>query len=430
MRAVLLNVMPVQTAAHSVVWVVTGLATLGVLLRPARLPEAVWPVAGALLLMATSLLPAAVAWHAVAQGTDVYLFLVGMMLLAELARREGLFEWLAAQAARRAAGSARRLFDLVYLVGIVVTMLLSNDATAVVLTPAVYAVARAARAAPLPYLYICAFIANAASFLLPISNPANLVVFQSHLPPLGAWLARFALPSLAAIVVTYLLLRALQRQSLRAPLQADVAIPVLSAGGRLAATGIVVTAGVLLLASARGLTLGLPTFVAGSITVLAALWRSRSAPWPLLRGVSWGILPLVAGLFALVAALERTGLLANLGATLRLAAMHTGSANWTVGISTALACNVVNNLPVALIAGGVLHATPTLPTSMANVLLVAVDLGPNLSVTGSLATILWLVALRREGEHVASWQFLRLGACLMLPALVAALGALVALAGR
>jgi arsenical pump membrane protein len=414
----------VPTMADGVIWGVTALATLGVLLRPWRLPEAVWPVAGALLLMLGSLLPPRAVWHAVAQGTDVYLFLVGMMLLAELARREGLFDWLAALAARRAGGDARRLFDLVYLVGIVVTMLLSNDATAVVLTPAVYAVARAARAPPLPYLYICAFIANAASFLLPISNPANLVIFDAHLPPLGAWLARFALPSLAAIALTYVVLRTLQRRPLRAPLSASVQLPVLSPGGRLAACGIAVTAVILLLASARGMALGLPTFAAGSLSVLVALWRTHAAPGPLLRGIAWGILPLVAGLFALVAAVERTGLLASLGATLRQAAVHPASATWSVGISTALACNVANNLPVALMAGNVLRTAPSLPGSMASVLLIAVDLGPNLSVTGSLASILWLFALRREGQHVGGWQFLRLGVCVMLPALLGALGVL------
>ena len=107
------------------------------------------------------------------------------MLFAEVARKEGLFDWLAALAARPAKGSAKRLFVLVYSVGTVVTIFLSNDATAVVLTPAVYAAAKAAKAEPLPYLLICAFIANAASFVLPISNPANLVIFGNHMPPLA-----------------------------------------------------------------------------------------------------------------------------------------------------------------------------------------------------------------------------------------------------
>lgn len=104
-------------------------------------------------------------------------------------------------------GSARRLFLIIYVVGTVVTMFLSNDATAVVLTPAVYAATRAARVVPLPYLFICAFIANAASFVLPISNPANLVVFGAQMPPLQDWLRYFAPPSLVAIVATYIALR-------------------------------------------------------------------------------------------------------------------------------------------------------------------------------------------------------------------------------
>lgn len=127
-------------------WTIAGLATCGVILRPWRLPEALWAVAGALLLVLLGLLPAGDAWAGIRRGTDVYLFLAGMMLLAELARREGLFDWLAAHAARAARGSGARLFSLIYAVGILVTVFLSNDATAVVMTPAVAATARAARA--------------------------------------------------------------------------------------------------------------------------------------------------------------------------------------------------------------------------------------------------------------------------------------------
>ena len=83
-----------------------------------------------------------------------------------------------------------------------------------VLTPAVYAATRAAKVEPLPYLFICAFIANAASFVLPISNPANLVVFGKQMPPLADWLRIFALPSVVAIVATYLALRLTQRHAL------------------------------------------------------------------------------------------------------------------------------------------------------------------------------------------------------------------------
>src|SRR5580658_4310022 len=148
-------------------WGVAAVATAGVIARPFRLPEAVWAVAGAVLLVASGLLPWADALSGVRKGLDVYCFLAGMMLIAEVARQEGVFDWLAALAVAHARGSPQRLFALVYAVGTVVTVLLSNDATAVVLTPAVYAATRRAGTRPLPYLLICAFIANAASFVLP-----------------------------------------------------------------------------------------------------------------------------------------------------------------------------------------------------------------------------------------------------------------------
>src|SRR5207245_3440131 len=191
------------------------LATAGVIVRPFRLPEAIWSLAGAVALVLFGLLPPGDALNGARKGVDVYLFLIGMMLIAELARLEGLFDYLAALAVEYAGGSPQRLFLLIYLVGTIVTVLLSNDATAIVLTPAVYAATRAAGAKPLPYLFVCAFIANAASFVLPISNPANLVVFGARMPHLIEWLRLFALPSLASILLTYVVLRVTQHSALK-----------------------------------------------------------------------------------------------------------------------------------------------------------------------------------------------------------------------
>ena len=213
---------------------VAALAALGVVTRPFRLPEAIWAVGGALILVGFGVLPWRDALTGVARGTDVYLFLLGMMLLAELARQEGLFDWLAAKAARLAKGSATRLFTLIYGVGIVVTAFLSNDATAVVLTPAVAAVVRAAGIEkPLPYLFTCAFIANAASFVLPISNPANLVIYGSHMPPLLQWLPHYALASVLSIVATYVVLRLTQRRHLGQPIETAIEVPELTVPARL-----------------------------------------------------------------------------------------------------------------------------------------------------------------------------------------------------
>lgn len=409
-------------------WAISALAIVGILLRPWNLPEYVWAGGAALLVTATGLVPWQAALGAVGKGLDVYLFLIGMMVLAELARQQGLFDWLAMVAARHARGSARRLFDLVFLVGILVTVFLSNDATAVVLTPAVYAAAKAAGARPLPYLFICAFIANAASFVLPISNPANLVVYGSQMPPLLDWLRQFTLPSVAAIALTYLALRYTQRDALRQPLQADIPAQPLSAGARLTGLGIILTAIVLMLASAFNADLGLPTFIAGLATAAGIHLRQRISAMPVLRHVAWGVLPMVAGLFVLVEGLALSGAIDALArALVQLASQSAGQSLWGAGIVSALASNLINNLPAGLIAGSV-GQIAHLPAQTTGALLIGVDLGPNLSITGSLATLLWLIAVRREGQHVSGLAFLKLGARVMPPALLGALLAL-ALAG-
>jgi arsenical pump membrane protein len=413
------------TAADASIWLIAALATIGIITRPWGVSEALWAVAGAALLVLGSLVSPHEARLAIARGTDVYLFLAGMMLLAELARTEGLFDWVAALAVRWARGSPRRLFALVYGVGIVVTALLSNDATAVVLTPAVYAAARHARTDPLPYLFVCAFIANAASFLLPISNPANLVVYASHLPRLSVWLASFAAPSAIAIATTFWVLRATQRRALHEPFASSVPLPPLTRGARLAALGILLTAVALLTASAAGLELGTPTFIAGATTTTLSLLLDRRSPRHILKGVSWGVIPLVAGLFVLVAGLARTGLIDALGAVLRRLALQSGAASaFAAGAGVAAACNVMNNLPVALIAGSN-GAGAALSAQLKGAVLIGVDLGPNLSVTGSLATILWLIALRREKVHVDGLTFFRLGVLVMPTALLLSLAVVV-----
>jgi Na+/H+ antiporter NhaD/arsenite permease-like protein len=412
--------------ATGATWGICAASTAAVIARPFRWPEAIWAVAGAALLLLLGLMPIPTALGAVAKGLDVYLFLIGMMLLSETARAEGLFDWIAATAAIHAKGSPARLFALIYATGIVTTTFLSNDATAVVLTPAVYAAAKRARADPLPLLFACALIANAASFVLPISNPANLVLYGGRMPPLGQWFASFAFPSLASIGVTFLVLRWIERKRLAGSCATDVNRAPLTRGGRAASIGIVATAVVLLLASALDVKLGLPTAIAGLVTTLAVAAMARSSPLRLVREISWSVLPLVAGLFVLVEALDQTGVIGRVAGAIREASVDPVRASAVSGTILAFASNAMNNLPAGLIAStAATQAHP--PRLVVDALLIGVDLGPNLSITGSLATILWLQAIRREGEDVGFWRFLKVGAVAMPLALIAALGTRIAL---
>lgn len=408
---------------HIFIWMIAAASIALMLVRPRGIPEYVWTGAGAILLLVLRLIPPSLAVHAVAKGLDVYLFLTGMMLLAEMGKRFGVFDWLAAQAVRHGNGSPVRLFTLIYLTGTVVTVFLSNDATAVVLTPAVFAAVKRARANPLPCLFACALIANAASFVLPISNPANLVVFHQGMPPLGQWLVMFLLPSFVSVVVTYLLMRFYFRRELRDPCNGHDAVEPLPTAGKWVLAGMGLVAITLLMASALRWNLGLPTCLAALAVFAAVLLRERESPLPLLREISWSVLPLVAALFILVAAVEQAGALDMLHHALK-AAMQWPAAYGAlaVGAITGFGTNLVNNLPLGLIAGATLHGLPV-PGTLRRAVLIGVDLGPNLSVTGSLATILWLIALRKEGLEISGGRFLRAGLLLMPVALLCALAA-------
>src|SRR5581483_8693494 len=237
--------------------------------------------------------------------------------------------------------------------------------------------------------------------VLPISNPANLVVYGKLLPPLATWLATFALASLASILLTFLVLRWLSRRLLAGPIANPSEPRPLSAPGWLTLGGIAFLAVVLLTASSLGRDLGAPTCLAGLFVAAALTLRDRGIPRDIAKEVSWSVIPLVAGLFVIVAGINQAGALrlaiSGLRAIEHAPALHAALAS---AFSVALLSNLMNNLPSGLIAGSAVTGANITGVLRAAILL-GVDLGPNLSVSGSLATILWLIAVRREGQTIS-----------------------------
>jgi len=169
----------------------------------------------------------------------------------------------------------------------------------------------------------------------------------------------------------------------------------------------------LLTASAFNKDLGLPTCVAALAISAAVSIKARSNPLKFAKEISWGTLALVAGLFIMVDAVESIGALRFTQAALQWAqGLPIASGAFVTSFGVGIANNLLNNLPLGLIAGGTLQAAHA-HGLIASAVMIGVDLGPNLSVTGSLATILWLAALRKEGLDVSFWDFLKVGAVTM-----------------
>ena len=179
---------------------------------------------------------------------------------------------------------------------------------------------------------------------------------------------------------------------------------------------------VLIGASVLSWDLGLPTFAAALVVTLVVSLKAKCNPLGLAREISWATLALVAGLFVMVDAVARIGVLKQTEAWLAWAESLAPVAGTLVtGFVVGVANNLVNNLPLGLIAGSTLAAAHA-KGLISSAVLIGVDLGPNLSITGSLATILWLIALRKEKLDVSFWSFLKVGAIAMTAALLASLG--------
>lgn len=410
----------VRVMHQPLTWVIAA-ATLGAMIaRPLRIAEWIWSVLGAGVLVAAGLLSGAQAATAARDGLDVYCFLAGMLALAELARVHGLFDRLTAVLALRAKGNRTALFAVWFGGAIIVTALLSNDGTILLLTPAALALARSAKISARPFAYAVAFVANAGSFLLPISNPANLVVF-SPLPRLVPWLELFAAPSAAALLCTYAVLHALHAGELRRAYEAPQGAAALSRSGWLVAISVSCALAALVIAAILGWPVGYFALALGVLCTCIAGAADRATPGVIVREAPWSVIPLVAGLFVIVRALDASGALDLARTMLRHAsAMQPAIGGLYAGGLTMLTDTVINNLPAGVIARYALRGHGIAP-HVAHAVLVGVDLGPNLSISGSLATLLWVMMLRREGIEVNAWRFLAMGALVTLPALALAL---------
>jgi arsenical pump membrane protein len=392
------------------------------LLRPRRVPDWAAALGGGLLLVLLGALPIDDALGQLAGAWNVFLFFLGLGLSAATADRAGVFRAAAEVAARLGHGSQRRLLVSLYLAGAVVTMVLSNDATALLLTPVAFVVATRLGLDPRPYAFACALVANAASFLLPVSNPANLLVLSRAPLSLGAFGIRLLLPSLLAIACTLAGLLIIFRAELATPF----ALPAITRQRleRRTAVGLAgagCLAVIYVIASALSWPLGVVA-LAGALFLIAldgvvAGWDLRA----LLAEVPWMLFPLLAGLLLLVSGAERIGLVTPFVQMIDASA-HLGSAGLPLAaLGLAVLANVLNNLPAALIAATALGGLPpgVERSDLAAAVIVGVNLGPNLTTIGSLATMLWLVLMRRHGVEVSTLTYLRVGAVTTLPALLA-----------
>jgi arsenical pump membrane protein len=375
-------------------------ALAGVLIRPRDVHESTWAALGAIAMLVTGSEPLDGAWHVLTANLSVLAFLAGVLALAAAADDAGWFAEGARLAVRGARGSPLRLF---------VGVLFSLDAAAVALTPVVLIAARRAGATSEPLLFACIAVANTASMALPISNPTNVIVADRVGLDFVAY-ARTMLPAaLAASVAVSLVLGVRFRRELAGTLEAPTSSPGI-ANRTTALTSAVATALALAGFVLFPRDLGVVALLAGAGAATTLVTAGRWSLGRTFRATGPRLLVFALGVFVMVDAVERHGLR-------DLIARHRPGTASGVGVLAAALSNVVNNLPATVISLPLVGLDP----ERAYALLAGVDAGPNLTLSGSLATLLWLAAARDQGTSVSPRRYLAVGALTAPAGLAAAL---------
>lgn len=374
------------------------------------------PAAG--LVIATGAISLGHAREEAARLGPVVGFLAAVLVLAHFCDVEGLFQACGAWMARRAAGSPGRLLGAVFVLASVITAVLSLDATVVLLTPVVFATAARAGVRARPHLYACAHLSNTASLLLPVSNLTNLLAFETS----GLSFTRFALlmtlPWLVAIGAEYVVFRRFFADDLRIAAQPSgpgetPELPLFA----------LVTVGCTLAGFAVASAVGVePAWVAAAGALVLAgrsLVRRKATPLTVVRASAPAFLAFVLALGIVVRAVVDNGLADALD---RIVPSGSGLlALLGVAVLAAVLANLINNLPAVLV---LLPLTAAAGPGAVLAVLLGVNIGPNLTYAGSLATLLWRRIVHRHEHDVGLGEFTRLGLLATPAALVPAVAAL------
>jgi Na+/H+ antiporter NhaD/arsenite permease-like protein len=368
-----------------------------------------------LVFVATGLLPLPVARESMGEIGPLLVFLVGIIVLAELTKEAQVFDVIAARMAVLGRGNYVALFLLCTAFASFITIFLNLDTTAVLLTPVMLALAPKARIAALPLAMTTIWFANTASLLLPVSNLTNLLAMEAiDLSPLE-FAARMWAPQVVAIMVTMAFLWAFfwrrgERREARytPPLLEPIADRVLFGAASVACLLFI---GALL----AGVEVWTAATVAALIVVVAFAVRDRGRlTW---RLVPWQLLIFVTGLFLVVPTLSRYGLADLMGWLLGVERDPYRTAAVGAGLS-----NLLNNLPAFK---AVEEVIPADDRGQLLALLVGANVGPVITPWASLATLLWFESCRRHDVKVPMRRFLLTGAGLAVVGLTATTWALV-----
>ena len=391
------------------------------IVRPRGLPEIVIAGPAAVVVLLTGIVTLDEAREELTSMAPTVVFLVAVLVLAHAADALGVFRWVSQILQQKSLADPHRLLMYVFGAAALTTAVLSLDATVVLLTPAVIAAARSIGASPRPHSYASAHLSNSASTLLPVSNLTNLIAFAATGLTFLHFTALMALPWIVTIAVEYLIFRLFFRSEL---VRDDSADPPAAARSAPAPILPLTVIGLTLLGFAVSGFFGIePAWIAvvgASVLGAIALARHRTTAAMMIYAADLWFCAFVLVLGIIVAGVAN-GPVGEWIAQILPGDTSYGSLLFVAAVA-AVASNLVNNLPATLLMIAALGTAA--PPALVLAMLIGVNLGPNLTYVGSLATMLWRRVATSAGAPPTLATFTLLGIITTPLTLLAAVSAL------
>ncbi|MBR5601248.1 MAG: hypothetical protein IKW24_01310 [Clostridia bacterium] len=355
----------------------------------------------------------------------ILVLFISMTVLSIFLDELGFFRYLANFALKRAGESQIKLFMFLYITVSVLTVFTSNDIIILSFTPFICYFAKNAHISPMPYLAAEFVAANTWSMALIIGNPTNIYLVTAAGGSFLPYVKVMLLPTLAAGAIAFGCLFLLFRKKLRDPIKAAPEEVVLEDKFSLW-VGIVhlaVCTVLLAIGSYLNIEMWLVSFLSAISLFIwcigIAIFRKRK-PTTLvacLKRAPWELIPFILSMFVMVEALS-----ANQVTDAIYGLLGSDMPVWKYGITSFLACNLINNIPMSVLYSSILPSTASEAAVYATV--VGSNLGACLTPIGALAGIMWSSILKTHGLKFGYLDFLKIGVTIAIPALIAALGVL------
>ncbi len=394
-----------------------------------------WLVAllGAVAVVASGQIGLPSLWEALTSNSainplKILLLFLSMTVLSIFLDEVGFFKYLANKALLLAGKSQTKMFAVLYWTVSLLTAFTSNDVIVLTFTPFICYFAKNAHIDPKPYLIAEFVAANTMSMIFLIGNPTNIYVATSYGVSFIDYFLVMALPTLASAAVSFGVLYLVFHRSLREPVMATPEVvriedkPLLIAGLSVLGAATVL----LVIGPYLGINMWLVAVCAVGVLLLATAVLAavrRKPPVELLHTLKrapWQLVPFVLSMFTLVLALTQNGVTDKIGA-----AIGSRFTVWRYGVLSFLSANVINNIPMSVLFCPIVGTLPGWATMQGvYATVVGSNLGAFLTPIGALAGIMWMSLLKRHDVKMRFTDFVKYGAIVSVPSLVAALGVL------